>query len=93
MEGCEKKSNVTLWGCNTWSGTKACHILKSHILPYERAEVWWREKRILRLPVRWCRYFPWSRDPETRCNWLLDLHAALKAKSREARKYILPYSW
>lgn len=35
--------------------------------------------------------FPWSRD--TRCDWLLDLHAAFKAKSRHKKTHNLHYSW
>lgn len=39
------------------------------------------------------KFFLLSVDTGIRCEWLLDLHAAFKAKGREKRTHNLHYSW
>lgn len=80
--GYRKKCNIKQCISNTWSSTKTSKLTFRWVNRLKR-----REKHI---PMLW-KFL--SVDTGIRCDWLLDLHAAFKAKSREQRTHNLHYSW
>lgn len=94
MGGCEKKSNTKQCSCNTQSSQE--HAISSKV---SHSAVWTGWSKIKEKKVHSpsscavVQFFPWSRDLGTRCDWLLDSHAAFKAKSSEKRTHSLHYSW
>lgn len=79
--GCEKQHKAVQLQHAQWHKSMP-YPQKSHILPYEPAEVRSRRGKHSPFSCAVVQFLPWSRDPGTRCDWLLDLHAAFKSKSR-----------